>query len=283
MDGGSSPWRQTAPEVSRRSQCNATRWRAASLVVVTTTMFFACRVSPLTNQIEVGEEPFVILVGEGEGGQTDLFAGSAAGGEMTRITFSRPHEWAPALDPTGGVVAFFRAPAGGDPRVVFMNLSSASERELLIPPELGPPDRIGWSEDGSRLFLRFPNGLATVQAPPAKGKVLVLTESEAGSAERALAVEIGWPVFGRVEMCREQPSSEENQPLLCVVSPGHEPTTLTAGAHSPLRWGGDSVAYMVGTSLEIRPLGGGRARRPTWTRMPQNPREPTYTPGAGEE
>ncbi len=263
----------------------ASRLRLPSLTFLAVFMLFGCRVSPLTNQIEVGTEPFVIFVGEGAEGQTDLFAGSAAGGEMTRITFSRPPESVPALNPTGDVVAFLRTPAvggEGEPRVVFMNLSSASERELTIPEGLGRPDRLGWSEDGSRLFLRFPHTIAGVKAPPSTGEVSPIEAAEVTGAEKALAVEIGQPVFGRVEPCRVESGGAGRTPGLCVVSPGREPTTLTTEGKNPLRWGGDSVAYMVGSTLEVRPLGGGRARRPTWTRMPQNPRQPTYTAGAVE-
>jgi hypothetical protein len=43
----------------------------------------ACH-DPLTNRIKIGDEAFVIGVGEGPDGQTDLYAAPAGGGAFTR-------------------------------------------------------------------------------------------------------------------------------------------------------------------------------------------------------
>ena len=43
-------------------------------------LLLGCNFSPLMNRIAPGEEPFVVIAGEGAGGQVDLFAvGSGAG------------------------------------------------------------------------------------------------------------------------------------------------------------------------------------------------------------
>ncbi|MEK6689002.1 MAG: hypothetical protein AABZ01_11180, partial [Gemmatimonadota bacterium] len=73
-----------------------------------------CRISPLTNQISVGQEPFVVLIGQGQGDQTDLYAGSAGGGEMFQLTFTREPERTPMLDPTGVQLAFLREDRRGE-------------------------------------------------------------------------------------------------------------------------------------------------------------------------
>jgi len=101
---------------------------------------WACRVSPLTNRIAVGEEAYLVFVGEGRDGWTDLFAGAAGGGPAVRFTFSREAELSPALDPTGAMVAFLRGGAEGDPVfLTVMNLLSATERETRVPAALGRP------------------------------------------------------------------------------------------------------------------------------------------------
>ena len=90
-------------------------------------------------------------------------------------------------------------------------------------------------------------------------------------AESSLAVLLGRPVFARIVPC-------ERAADLCVS--GDSGTALLArGAHDPLRWGDDSVAFFVGDELEIRPLARGRPRRLAWSYPPERPREMTFFSG----
>ena len=49
------------------------------------TLLGGCSVTPLTNKISVGEEPFVLAIGEGPDGMTDLYAAPAHGGEISGL------------------------------------------------------------------------------------------------------------------------------------------------------------------------------------------------------
>ncbi|MGH7534557.1 MAG: hypothetical protein ACREMG_03125, partial [Gemmatimonadales bacterium] len=66
---------------------------------------------------------------------------------------------------------------------------------------------------------------------------------------------------------------------LCVRGRAGLPALLARHARDPVRWGTDSVAYFVGSALEIRPLGPGRTRRLTWSAAPRNPRQMTMFDG----
>jgi hypothetical protein len=67
-----------------------------------------CNFSPLMNRIEVGQEPFVVVVGEGADGRADLFAVSSGGGEMTQLTYTTLLEVGPRLTPEGALLGFIR-------------------------------------------------------------------------------------------------------------------------------------------------------------------------------
>ena len=65
-----------------------------------------CSITPLTNKIRVGEEPFVIVVGEGRDGETDLFAAPAGGegsahGPGLGLATARRHGLAPVRSVQG--------------------------------------------------------------------------------------------------------------------------------------------------------------------------------------
>jgi len=228
-----------------------------------------CRISPLTNKISVGQEPFVVLVGQSQGNQTDLFAGSAGGGEMFQLTFTREPERSPMLDPTGVQLAFLREDPRGEVWLVVMNLFNTAERETRVPTDAGPVERVAWSHDGTRLHLRTGAGLFSTPAPPARLALAPLLEgsSEAGAADSTLSILLGDPPFAAVVSCPDDG--------LCIRS-GTEDTPLAVDGRDPLRWTGDSVGYLVDQAVVVRPLGPGRSRRLEWSQMPAGIREPTH-------
>jgi hypothetical protein len=61
------------------------------------------------------------------------------------------------------------------------------------------------------------------------------------------------------------------------------PGFLAHQARQAVRWGPDSVALLIGTRVEIRPLGPGRPRRLTWTNLPPDPRQMTFFEGVRGE
>jgi hypothetical protein len=233
--------------------------------------------SPLTNRIEPGAEPFLVFVGEGAGAQTDLFAVSAGGGEVVRLTFTRDIEWGPALDPSGAVVAFLRSASDAEPgaaRLVLMNLVSGAERAAVVPAAIGPAGRVGWSQDGRVVYVRGERGMGLTPAPPEPMAVEVLapTDDRAAAADSALAIVLGDPPGARIEPCPADPAPA----AWCVVTTEGERQALPAGVRDPFRWGGDSLGYFEEDRLMARPLAGGRARRVAWAGVPANPRQPSY-------
>ena len=241
----------------------------------------ACRgVSPLGQRIPVGTGPFAIVVGEGPDKQTDLFALEASGGEVVRLTFTRGREAAAALHPTGAVVAFLRREAGkGDSSaatLVALNLINSSERDAPVPGEIGVARRVGWSPDGTRIYVLGDSGTAMSPAPPAE---LAFARVDSASAEwpaadSATAVLFGTPAFARLETCAKDCISSAAMPW-CVVTPSGNKTEL-GRVVSPFRWGSDSLAYVEDSQLIVRPLGGGVSRVVEWNRPPVKPRDGTY-------
>jgi hypothetical protein len=249
------------------------RKRGRALASACGLLVTACSVTPLTNHIEVGQEPFVIAVGEGPDGQTDLYAAPAGGGVFTRLTFNRPAERFPKISPDGGTVAFLRATSGasGPPwSLVFLNLLTNAERATPLPPD-AEPDRLGWSRDGTRVVLSA-QGYFVIAAPPdapALGRIpadsLALGDSLSGEL-------LGDPPRGMVRECRSGG--------LCIVAGTGEITPLDAVARDAVRWGADSVGYFLPGGFEVRPLAGGHSRHPAWVGAPARLRQLTYHPGA---
>lgn len=246
--------------------------RSASCVLLT-----ACAVTPLTNKIRVGEEPFVVLVGEGPDRETDLFAAPAGGGAFARLTFNRAIESAPALAPKGILLAYVRESGGAQPKreVVVHNLVTNGEGVIPLPASSGAPSRLGWSGDGSSLFVRTEGG--TFRSLGAAGPAEPVSADWAARADTALAVLVGEPAFGEVIGCTGGGGG------LCVRAASGENTPLAPDGRDPFRWGGDSIAYVRQGTIEIRPLSAGRPRRPVWKEAPANLRSPTYHPGRGAQ
>ena len=233
----------------------------------------SCRVSlsPLQNHVAVGQENYVIFEadGEGEAGQGDLYAVLGAGGTVFPLTYTRVAESHPVLSPDGVMVAFLRSRQAGDStdaRVVVMNLLNGAERVVWRADQGRMPYRLGWHPRDPELFIATTGGVLRATVPPAP--LAVVPAEDAALADSALAVMIGSPPFARVGQCAGGVE-------LCVVTPAGDEQVLLAGARDAFRWGPDSVAYVVGASLNIRPLAGGHDRVLRWTKPPRDPRHPT--------
>jgi hypothetical protein len=232
---------------------------------------------PLRGKAEVGRDAYVIFVG-GSSLSSDLYAVRSDGGSATPLTYTPVAELAPALAPDGGTVAFLRARSLRDSApasVWILNLLSGADRELRLPKAAGAPTRVGWSRDGRSLVVRTESGLYHLNAPPARPDPVPVSGPQRAAAESSLQVLLGDPVFARVLPC-STPGE------LCTVGDTGSPGFLARGAQQAVRWGPDSVALLIGSRVEIRPLGPGRPRRLTWSSLPRNPRELTYFEGKRE-
>jgi hypothetical protein len=235
----------------------------------------ACSVTPLTNKITVGEEPFVIGVGEGPDGLTDLFAAPAKGGGFVRLTFNRPEERFPRLSPDGSMVAYFRttgATVGAAWSLVILNLLTNAERTAPLPGESGVPVGLGWSRDGQRVVVSA-QGYLVSAAPSAPIRFSRMALDAAPAADSATAELLGDPPRARVERCVDGGGA-------CIRSASGELTALGTGSSGAIRWGTDSVGYFRGAEFEVRPLAGGRSRRPEWSGAPAQLRDLTYHAGS---
>ena len=227
-------------------------------------------VTPLTNKIQVGQEPFVIGVGEGSDGQTDLYAAPAHGGGFVRLTFTRAEERLPRLDPGGTRLAFVRRPAADQPwSLVVLDLLTNRENTTPVPRAAGDPVALGWSREGGELVLRSYGPLVS-PAPPRSLWLRPVQRDSVEWADSVVTVLLGERPSARLATCPGD--------TVCVVA--ERDTTRLPGATRPLRWGPDSIGYLIEGEWEIRPLRGGRARRPNWNAAPGNLRDLTY--GGGE-
>ncbi len=230
--------------------------------------------SPLSNRVKVGEEPYLVFVADGEAGGADLFVSRADGGTVFPITFTRLDERTPALSPDGGVVAFVRSSTPGDSEtaaVWVMNLLNGAERRLTEPGAV-VASRLAWSVDGGTLYARTAGGVMLLPAPPSASEARAATGPEALAGDSALAVLLGDPPIARALPCADGTG-------LCSIGASGVPDKLAEGARDPLRWGVDSLAYFIGDELVVRPLGGGRTRTLNWVKPPPHARDGDYFPG----
>lgn len=230
--------------------------------------------SPLRHHAEVGRDAYAIFVADAPGDRSDLFGVRADGGPVFQVTYTTVAEFAPALSPDGRLLAFLRARSLRDtvPGALWvMNLLTGAERRLPLPPGSLPPTRVGWSRDGSALFARVGDELWRVAAPPAAPAPRPATAAERAEADTSLGVFLGDPPFARVVVC---------EGALCAQGDTGPPVPFAAEGRDPVRWGADSVAYLAGNKLVVRPVGPGRARMVEWTGVPRAPRELTFFPGA---
>jgi hypothetical protein len=229
--------------------------------------------SPIQNKIQVGEEAYAVFAADGEGGEADLYAVHATGGQIFPITFSRVDESAPALSPDGSMLAFVRARSARDSTTELwvMNLLNGAERRLEAPVAVLRITRLGWSRDGRTLYARSDHGSFRVAAPPAPPAPAWVDSTDA-TADTALSVILGDPAFAAAVSCPGRPG-------LCAVDRSGTATLLSTEGHDAAPWGGDSVAYFAGNVLLVRPLGGGSVRQISFARVPVRPRQLTVFAG----
>jgi hypothetical protein len=231
----------------------------ATLCGLVLSLLLACEgtLPPLRGQMEVGRDAYAVFVaGKGIAGG-DLYAVRTEGGVAIPITFTNVGEMRPTLSPDGGAVAFLRGQSLRDstPGTVWvMNLLSGADRELVLPRGAGLPGRVGWSRDGRSIVVGTATALYRFGAPPAAPDPHPVPPGEHAAAESSLAVLLGEPAFTRVVPCHEPDA-------LCVLGDTGGPGLLAQGARDAARWGTDSVAFITGNAVEVRPLGPGRARR----------------------
>lgn len=231
--------------------------------------------TPLQNRIAVGKEAYVVFAADGQGGQGDLYAVDANGGVAYPFTYSLASESHPALDPTGVMLAFVRAPSdtGGTPTKLWvMNLLNGNERELPLGDGV-VPRAAAWSRDGRTIYARTSNGIWSVAVPPAAPAPRHLGGSDSLTADSALTVLVGDPPFARIAPCREGVED------LCAVPAAGAPQVVDSPAHGPFRWGSDSLAYFVGDRMLVRSVGPGRPREIRIERAPGHLRDATWFPG----
>jgi hypothetical protein len=241
--------------------------------IVAAGLVAGCGLTPLSNKIAVGDEAFVVVVGEGAGAMTDLFAAPAEGGTFRQLTFTRVAEDRPRLDPSGTRLAFVRAGSrGGDPEIVVMNLETGAEIGGTVAAGGKAVSRLGWTPPGDTV-IAVTEGAVWV-SPSTTGH-WVLADSARAAAFDSLTLElVGDPPFGVIAPCRSGAGA-------CVITEQGEETALAAGATDPIRWGGEAIGYVLGDRVEVRPLGGGRLRHPSWRDPPNGIRRPTHHPGSG--
>lgn len=227
--------------------------------------------------MEVGRDAYAVFVaGSGVAGG-DLYAVRLDGGPVVPITFTTVGEMRPALSPDGGMLAFLRGASLRDSTpgsVWVMNLLSGAEREIELPRGAGTPEAVGWARDGRSLVVAAGRALYRASAPPAHSEARAVPPGGRSAAESTLAVLLGTPAFARVVPCAESEA-------LCVAGDHGAPGLLAEGARDPLRWGDDSVAFFVRGTVEVRPLGPGRARQLSWDNPPTRPRQMTAFLGTG--
>lgn len=248
------------------------RFRTAACSLAFFSLLGGCRMSlsPLKNRIGIGVESYVVFDAPGESDEGDLFAVNAEGGQVFRITFSRAHEAAPALSPDGVMLAFIRGRTAVDTsghRVWVMNLLNGAERKIELPEGAGAPVAVAWSGDGTRLFIRAGRDYAA-SAPPKDPDV----QPASPAGDSAFRVLLGEPPVGEVVACPDGAG-------ICARLGDGTVQVLTDRGRNALAWGSDSVAYLVGDQLEVRPLAGGNVRRPQWNGAPSGIRSVTWFRG----
>jgi hypothetical protein len=235
--------------------------------LVLSLLALGCRgtLSPLSNKLEIGHDPYFVFVADGEDGLGDLFAAGPSGGQAYQITFTRLDERQPVLSPDGVMLAFLRRPYGDSSAAqpVIMNLVNGAERTVA---DVGDIDALAWSADGSRLYLHAPAGLQVVDAPPRPAAITPVQETEFPRADSAFKVLLGNPPMGEAVTCA-------GGGVCAQLASGI--TVLAADGRFPAPWGSDSLVYSVGNELVVRPLAGGATRLVKLTGTLKNPRQVT--------
>lgn len=222
-------------------------------------LLFGCSLPPMRGKAEVGKDPYAVVAADGNGGG-DLYAVIGAGNEVVQLTWTPVREYAPALSPDGGMLAFLRQPPTGKPTIWIINLLGAGERELPLPDSVSQTlQRVAWSPDSRTVYAQSEVALWRWPAPPARPVAEPVPPGERALADSALGVQLGSPAFASVVSCDTAGST------LCVETPDGQRQPLGAGAAAPTPWGADSIAWIQDGAIEIRPLRGGAARLVTLT------------------
>lgn len=232
-----------------------TRRALAGLLAVLPLLAACGGISPLRHRFEVGEDPYVLFAADGPEGAGDLYVVGPAGGRVVQVTFSPVDESAPALAPAGDVVAFLRRARGDSvPQPWLLNLMNGAERKVPLPAEAGAADRLAWGAGGRELAIRTARGVWVTPAPPAPLALREATAAERPALDSLFLVRIGPAGFARADRCADGTA-------LCAYLRDGRVAVLRDSAQGPAPWGNDSVAYLVRGVIEVRPLGGGSARR----------------------
>lgn len=258
-----------------RSEESLSSKRFLALLRTTAVLAFtACSFSPLAHRISVGQDPFFVIVGEGIDHHTDLFAVPADGGAAAQFTFTPLTESDPQLTPNGDVVAFLRsndAMPTTPRRVVLMNLLSGGELPINVPDSAGQPTALAWNDDASLLYIRTTSGLWRTGARPGANSVTRVAATDTARTDTLFAVWLGSPRFARAIPCTGGG--------VCIIGARGDTAAIAPDGHDPVRVGSDSVAWIEHGALKVRSLGPGVGRKVTWTRGPDNPRQPTFARG----
>ena len=228
-----------------------------------------CGFTPLTNKVEVGDEAFVVVVGEGQDGSVDLFAAPAEGGRFYQFTYNSLVESKPTLGPSGTRLAFLRqATDRPAPDLILLNLLNGTETERPLPVEAGPVVRLGFGSTDDSLVVATEHGLYLALG----ARTEPVSAGEAQALDSLTYERVGDGGFASLRGCRAGSG-------WCVAKGNGQQTALPSDASDPIRWGNEGLAYLRGGRIEIRPLGGGRVRQPTWPNQPPKLRQPTHHPG----
>jgi hypothetical protein len=238
-------------------------------------LLLACRgsLSPLSNKLEVGQQPYLIFAADGEAGVGDLFASAPAGGPSFQITFTRVDEELPSLSADGTMLAFVRSRAPGDTRhhsLVVMNLLNGAERRVDTDGVM--PTALAWSRDGARLFLQEGDTVRVTLTPPAALHLTPVARADRSAADSQLAVLLGDPPQAMAVPC-------DNGEGICARLGDGSQQMITHSGRDPARWSGDSIAYREDADWVIQPLTGGKTRTLSLARASGHPRSLTIFAG----
>ncbi len=228
-----------------------------------------CGFTPLTNKVGVGSEAFVVVVGQGRDSSVDLFAAPAEGGRFYQFTYNLLVESNPTVAPSGTRVAYLRQATGRPTEIVTQSLHNGTERAQPLPPEAGSVERIGFASTDDSVVVAATGGIYLVTPTGIEPG----PEAQAARLDSLTYERVGDDGFASLRPCRAGTGS-------CVARPDGQETALPEDAKDPIRWGNDALAYLRNGTIEIRPLGGGRVRQPTWSRQPPNLSQPSHHPGA---
>jgi hypothetical protein len=254
----------TRSEEREARSVSTSRWWCT---ILSTSVALGCGLSPIDHRIKLGEEPFVVLVGEGNDRNTDLFTTTTSSGHVYQLTFTRVIEQAPALANGGGMVAFLRLRdtlPGTRRDVVVMILENGAEKTIPLPATAGLALALGWRAGDSVVYIRTDRGLWQANIPVSGSEATAVSSADSIVASQVTGAWLGQPPFAQAIQC---PAG------ICIIGPRHDTTTLSATGHDPMRWGRDSVAWFEGSEIVVRSLGAGRARRVMLKDAPANLRQ----------